>query len=297
VAGLMSIPPGWWTLGRHAYDTVVSAVAGLGSGPVLRAAGAAGRMSHRLHAGNPAPDELRRLFGSRPIDAVATARRISELRYRNRAMAAIVAKRSLSSVIDLADEESVEQLQQLHRAGPAVLLTWHIGPVLGLATLLARGAIPALIVRTGFFYTGPPCLEFAYTAGGARDRVAVLLRAINRLRDGGLVVLAADGPDPAETMTVRCFGRRVALARGPFAMSRMAAAAIVPLAPYLNTSGKIALRVGSSLPGEAASGERPVDVEQVAADAAASWFESYVSEAPHELWVYTLRRLLAAREW
>jgi len=276
---------------------MLSGAAGLGAAPVLRAAGAAGRMAHRLHAGNPSPDELRRLFGARPIDVAATACRISELRHRNRAMAAIVAKRSLSSVIDLADEESVEQLQQLRRAGPAVLLTWHMGTVLGLATLLARGAIPALIVRTGFFYTGPQCLEFAYTAGGERDRVATLLRAVNRLRDGGLVVIAADGPDPAETMTVRCFGRRVAFARGPFAMSRMSRTAIVPLAPYWNTSGKIALRLGAPLPKDAASGRRDVDAEQVPADAAASWLESYLSEAPHELWVYTLRRLLAAREW
>ena len=74
-------------------------------------------------------------------------------------------------------------------------------------------------------------------------------------------------------------------------MSRLACAPIVSVVPFWNARGSIDVVAGPPLASFQAEGHSDVS-EKASADAAAAWFDSYVTGSPGELWVYTVRRLL-----
>jgi len=158
---------------------------------------------------------------------------------------------------------------------PMILGTFHIGPTLGLGVLTERVQGETLVLRGTQFP-----LDRARTpqnvdtiAGTEQQRAATFHRAIERLRANGFVILALD-PREAQRINVPFFGGTLQLARGPFAMARIARVPIVPLVARWDGE-EIELIVGEAL---------PVDNDETAlATAAAQWLEKYLRESPGEL--------------
>ena len=290
--------PLWWRALRQAYDGVMSAVSRMDTATVLAAAGRAGRVIHAIHPRHPSVAEISRLFDGFDSPAVRdplrTARQMSELRYQNRALFAMVARHDIDSVIALTDPSAVAQFERFRNpSSPTILVGWHVGPIFGLTGFLSHQKLPVLALRASGHYAARGSMEFAFTSGGMEQRTTAVRRAVRHLKNGGLVAVASDGPDFSESVEVRCLGRAMHLARGPYALARMTGASIVPLAPRWTRDGRICIEVGSPLAVPVVVDGDNNRFEQAYAQASADWFETYALAHPGDLWLYRLRQLLA----
>jgi lauroyl/myristoyl acyltransferase len=142
---------------------------------------------------------------------------------------------------------------------PMIVGTFHIGPTLATGTIRGQLDGELLVLRGNVGTTD-------------QERAATFHRAIERLRDG-FVLMALD-PREAQRIEVPFLGSTLQLARGPFAMARVARVPITPL---------IARWEGNAI--ELVLGE-PLAIstdERELASAAARWFERYLREHPGEL--------------
>lgn len=294
----VAIRPLWWRASRWVYDAVMSAVSRMDTATVLAAAGHAGRVTHAVHPRHPSAAEISRLFEGFDSPAVRdptrTARQMSKLRYQNRALIAMVARRGIDPIIAITDPSAAARFERVRDpSSPTILVGWHVGPIFGLTGFLSQHKVPMLVIRASAHYEARGSMEFAFTAGGMQQRTTAVLRAVRRLKSGGLVVIASDGPDFSESIEVRCFGRAMRIARGPYALARMTRASIVPVAPRWMTDGRIHVEVGPPLAVPTVVDGDNDRFEQAYAQASADWFEAYVLAHPGDLWLYRLRQLLA----
>jgi hypothetical protein len=151
---------------------------------------------------------------------------------------------------------------------PMIIGTFHIGPTLGLGVLSEWLDGETLVLRGSVGTTD-------------QQRAATFHRAIEMLRANGSVVIALD-PNEAQRIAVPFLGRTLHLARGPFAMARIARVPIVPLVARWNGNA-IELIVGEPLPIS--------DDEQSLAESAGRWLEGYLREWPGEI-SYRIRELM-----
>ena len=157
---------------------------------------------------------------------------------------------------------------------PMIVSTFHIGPTLGLGVLSERMQGETLVMRGTQFPLDRATRENVNLVEGTdQQRAATFHRAIERLRRNGFVILALD-PHEAHRIAAPFFGRTLQLARGPFAMARIARVPIVPLVARWDGQ-EIELIVGEPLP--------ILDDEQALAALAAQWLERYLRESPGEL--------------
>jgi lauroyl/myristoyl acyltransferase len=175
-----------------------------------------------------------------------------------------------TSILALVREnEAIRRLRP-----PMIVSTFHIGPTLGLGVLSERMLGETLLLRgTQFPVDGHARQNVNLIEGDDQQRAATFHRAIERLRQNGFVVLALD-PHEAHRIPAPFLGRTLQLARGPFAMARIARVPIVPLVARW-AGNEIELIVGEPLP--------ILDDEQALATAAAQWLENYLRESPGEL--------------
>ena len=152
------------------------------------------------------------------------------------------------------ENDAVARLQP-----PMIVGTFHIGPIHGLGVLPDRLRAPALVLRGSL--------------GTDQQRALMIHRAIEHLQQNGFVIMALD-PQEARRIEVPFLGGTLHLARGAFAMARIARVPIVPLVARWDGDA-IELIVGEPL---AVS-----DDEQELASAAARWLEQYLRDAPGEL--------------
>ncbi len=161
---------------------------------------------------------------------------------------------------------------------PMIVSTFHIGPTLGLGVLSERMRGETLVMRGTQFPLDRASREnvnfdVSLIGGTDQQRAATFHRAIERLRQNGFVILALD-PHEAHRIAAPFFGRTLQLARGPFAMARIARVPIVPLVARWD-GDEIELIVGEPLP--------ILDDEQALAALAAQWLENYLRDSPGEL--------------
>lgn len=175
-----------------------------------------------------------------------------------------------SSILALVrDNEAVRRLRP-----PMIVSTFHIGPTLSLGVLSERMQGETLVLRgTQFPLDGHARHNVNLIEGNDQQRAATFHRAIERLRQNGFVVLALD-PHEAHRIAAPFLGRTLQLARGPFAMARIARVPIVPLVARW-AGNEIELIVGDPLP--------VLDDEQALAASAAQWLENYLRDSPGEL--------------
>jgi hypothetical protein len=279
------------------YDGLMSTASRMDMATVVALAGQAGRAMHAVHPRHPSPEEISRLFAGFDSpgahDPVRIARQMSELRYQNRALISLVARQGIDPIIAITDPSAAARPDSM--LGPstaAILVGWHVGPIFGLTGFLSQQSVPLLVIRTSGHYAARGSMTFAFTSGGMAQRKTAVQRAIRHLKQGGRVTIASDGPDFSESVEVRCFGRAMQLARGPYALARMTGAPLVPVAPRWMPDGRIGIEVGPVLPAPpVADAER---FEQTYAQASTDWFEQYILAHPGDLWLYRLRHLLAA---
>ncbi len=312
---------------RHAFDALergLTVFAAAGSPrralPALGAAAAVGRMRNRLSGAWPSVEQVAQLFPHLDRAAAArVARTIGAAEARNRLVVELIRHRGLAAVAALV--RSAPALAELRP--PLVLCTFHVGAVQALGAALERLPAPALRFRHGLLHEPRPPLAVVSTAGGEQARAKAFLRGLDHLRQGGLVALAADLADgPTATIATSCLGRPMHLARGPFALARLAAAPLQPivvrwsahgldtivgppLAPLDSLDPLYHLDPLDNLPRAGGPSHRspnhdgppdspPADRERDAAlaGAAAAWLERHLLAAPGDLSLGLLRALL-----
>ena len=259
---------------RRLFDALETRLAGLAS-PAFSVAGALGSIRNRLSRRWPDPEQVRTLFPALPrSEAARVAWRIAALEARNRLLVDRIRRGVLPQV------EAPEAFASLRP--PLLLGTFHIGAVHALEPALEKLPGPVLGLRQGRLYAEGRPVEVVSTEGDEQRRAAVFLRALTHLQTGGFVVTALDVA-PGSGLAVPCLGRTLELARGPFALARLAGAPIVPIAARWQKE-RVKVGVGEALAG---SGETEL------AAAAALWLERYLLESPSELGLGLLRSLLS----
>ena len=258
---------------RRVFDGLESRLTGLAARHPRAAfsmAGALGSLRNRLSRRWPEPEQVRTLFPALSrSEAARIAWRIAALEARNRLLVRCIRR---------GERPPVEVPEAFAALRPPLLLgTFHVGAVHALGPALERLPGPVLALRQGRLYKGT--LEVMSTEGDEQSRAAVFHRALGHLRAGGFVVLALDaGPG----LAVSCLGRKLELARGPFALARLAGAPIVPLAARWRQE-RVEVRTGEAI--------IPAGEAEMAASAA-RWLESYLLESPSELGLGLLRSLI-----
>ncbi len=164
---------------------------------------------------------------------------------------------------------------------PMVLTAFHLGPQFRLGPFLTR--LPAAVAIPT---NGPPAIKgnmVVHPAAEEWQRVAAFSHCARTVRAGGFALVTADGLGGARVMTT-LLGREVPLSAGPFALARLTAAPLLPVAARWR---------GRAL--HVAAGE-PIPVADPAemASAVARWLEGYLREHPEELSV-RWARLLGAK--
>ncbi|MBL8139959.1 MAG: hypothetical protein JNM38_02520 [Acidobacteria bacterium] len=270
--------PRWWSGVLGGFDRV--AVAWIGRAPGARIV-AIDRLGRRMHAAGlvpPTPEATRALFPDiGPTEAARIARDAAALRFKNRAAIALLQRRGLDALAQLADPPApaVARLDMIR--GGAVLIAFHLGAQFGVgATLHALGR------RTMTVRNMP--------VGDGHERARALRQAVDELRGGSLVIAAVDGPGGASTGPMTCLGRRIVLRRGPFVLARLARVPILPVVARWTPAGRITIELGDPL--ASAMNGTPADIEQQLANAAGRWFAHQLTTHPDDLWPYTLANLL-----
>ena len=273
---------------RRVFDLLESALTPLvPRAPRLALGGAAtlGALRNRISRRWPSPDDVRQLFPTLdPATAARVAWTIGGLEARNRAAVAGIRRAGFQAVRPLVRiPESFARLRP-----PLVLGTFHVGAVQALGPALEGLPGPVLALRQGILHPLRPPVEVASTEGDEQRRAAVFQRALTHLGAGGFVVLALD-VTPGPGLRVSCLNRPLELARGPFALSRLAGAPLMPLVARWRRGG-VEIVTGEELaPSPAPRGR---DGEGALAASAADWLERYLREAPEEIGLGLLRALL-----
>ena len=167
---------------------------------------------------------------------------------------------------------------------PLILLSFHIGPYHALGAVLQR--LPGVVLALHRDASSPRGKVTLVRAGDdAWDRARAFNRTAGALRAGGSVFAIADGVHDAyeiATVDAPLLGGTIALARGPFALSRLTGAPIVPLAArWRGTAAEVT--VGEPI--------APSRGEAEAAAATARWLEDYLRRFPGEAGAFLLLRL------
>lgn len=168
---------------------------------------------------------------------------------------------------------------------PLVLASFHAGPLAVLDPLLA--SLPAEVVALHRHW-GEDRAGYTLLRGGgdASQRALAFARALAALRAGGIAFLNVDGHEPGDyavaTIEVPMLGRTLPLARGAFALARLAEAPIVPIVPRWR---------GTAVEVELGDPIGPSRDERELAEATGAWLERYLRERPGEVSAFMLERL------
>jgi hypothetical protein len=160
---------------------------------------------------------------------------------------------------------------------PLILATFHIGALPALAAVLERLDGEVIAVHRGRFAPRPG-VTLVRTGDDEWERARTLDRAVRALRAGGFVFTALDGYGEdgyeAATLEAPMLGGSVALARGGFALARIADVPMVPI---------VARWRGSSVEVECGDPIQPARDEGAMAAAVAAWLERYLRAFPGEI--------------
>lgn len=255
----------------------------------LAAAGGLGQLRNRLSRRWPSPDQVQTLLpGLGRRAAARLAWRIGGLEARNRL---------LVSCLRRAGADPIRPLVRCPAAfaalrPPAILGTFHVGAIHALGVAVEQLGAPVLTLRMGRLYDPrPPVLEVATTEGTEQNRAALFRRLLLHLNQGGFILAALDVA-PGAAIPTTCFGRPLALARGPFALARLTGAPLLPLVARWR-GGRIETVMGEPLVPDLPEEEGGADARESAlAASAVRWLESYLLDSPGELGLGLLRMLL-----
>jgi lauroyl/myristoyl acyltransferase len=224
----------------------------------------------RIASSEPSRAEVEAIFPDRSAREISSfLRRIWKSRARTLATAGWLERGGRAALHALVRRnEAVMRLPK-----PVIFGTFHVGPIAAIGAIEDLFPENVLLLRSSEPTARSRTPNIHVVSGTDQQRAAVFHRAVERLRGGAAVVTALD-PEHAKRIAVPFFGRSLQLARGPFAMARIAGVPIAPIVPRW-FGNEIELIVGEPI---AAS-----DDEQQIAAAAAHWLEKYLREHPAEL--------------
>ena len=251
-------------LGFHAVVSLLARLAIRWPRLAMRAADLFGTfLPHAMHA-----DAIHALLPG--ADAKHIARKAQRVRMRNVVLMASVTRFGIAPIRALVlPSETLATL-----GGPVIIATFHIGPFPALLSAVEQLPGSVMVIRRNeLAHVRAANVTVAGAGGNEQQRVLSFHRALNQLRGGGFVVMALD-PEEANRIDVPFRGRTLRLARGAFALARLARVPIVPIVTRWR-GADIEIVSGEAIP--------PGDDEQVLAEAAADWLERYLLATPDEL--------------
>lgn len=249
----------------------------------------------RLRRG-PSPRDLQTLLG---LGSAREARRLArELRSRytrHLLTTRMVREGGIEALVPLVRWAEDEALVRAHASGRrSIVVTWHFGPVRALFPGLLRLGIPAVSGAKVFSPRLPEGYESFEVKEDIRSRMRFLDAASRCVKKGGVAVLAADGQNAGNPITVRFLGRRLEVGRGVAALARLLDAAVIPVVASWPSDGpSIELRAYEplTLPSPSLGAE---DWEQAMTEAIAAFFEDEVRRDPAGMHPFMVRRYLDA---
>ncbi|HYO79000.1 MAG TPA: hypothetical protein VE010_21230 [Thermoanaerobaculia bacterium] len=153
---------------------------------------------------------------------------------------------------------------------PVIFGTFHIGVPHALGVAMERLPHEALVLRRRASARAQrKNVRVVETGETDEQRALAFHRAASHLLGGGVALMALD-PEHAARIAAPFFGRTILLARGAFALARVAR---VPIVPLVARWRGLRLETVCGAPIAAAS-------EQEMADAAAKWLEAYLRDQP-----------------
>lgn len=169
----------------------------------------------------------------------------------------------------------VEESAQLAALRPPVILgTFHLGAITALGPALERVPGRVLVLRRNPAQKkNDTPLTIEATTDDEQHRALVFHRALDWLGGGNSVFMSLD-PEQAVRVQVPFLGRTLQLARGPFAMSRIAQVPIVPVVARWR-GARVEIVAGSPI--------GPAEDEMEVASATAAWLECYLMDSPLEI--------------
>jgi KDO2-lipid IV(A) lauroyltransferase len=254
------------------------------------AAGLTGRCRRILGSTALTPTALAALLGDQPAPALrALARDIETRAVQNHLLELLVDARGPRVLAPHVRTHGFERLHALRAAGrPVLLVTWHAGPYPAVGAALLAVGVDFLALRHRV--RGPACagMQTVATGEGSWSAVTALKHAIERLRAGGLVLMAGDGlrGERASTTEVSVLGRRVGFHHGLAALARHSGAPVLPVVARWR-GGSIEVHLHEPLAPSATDRDGVLH-------AAARWLDGYLRSAPEELRPDRIRLLLAA---
>lgn len=155
--------------------------------------------------------------------------------------------------------------------GPAILVSFHLGPIPVSGMLLEQLRPEVLVMKVG--RSKRPGLQSVAVGTDDWSRAAAFKCAVQALHRGGVVFVMADANVVPSTIDAWLFGRRVRFARGAFALARLTGAPLVPVAVRWR-GVDVEIVAGAPVREQA---------EADAAAAVAAWLERFVQDAPEEI--------------
>jgi lauroyl/myristoyl acyltransferase len=216
------------------------------------------------------PEPFERLT---PAETRAALKREWAYKLRNLMLYHSVQRSGLKALAAVTGEQSLD-----HVPAPAIMATFHTGPIAAFASVLRNTRTHVLVFRrTRREQRHPSRHPFAETGETEDQRALALHQGARHLRDGGSVFMVFD-PATASRIGAPFFGRSLQLARGPFVLARLSRAPIVPV---------ITRWRGYSV--EVITGQPILHPdEDVMAAMVAGWLETYYTENPTEISERTL---------
>jgi lauroyl/myristoyl acyltransferase len=156
---------------------------------------------------------------------------------------------------------------------PAILATFHLGPMRALLAGIERLGFETIVVRAETLPHNPRNVVTVKAGDTPESRALAFHTSVTALRAGKFVMLTVE-PDLGAHIDVSLFGRPFTLARGTFALARVAQAPIVPMVARWRGMN-IEIVLGESI--------APSSDEMAMANAVAQWLERYLTDNPSEL--------------
>jgi len=185
-------------------------------------------------------------------------------RVRFHAISALVGARHPDVLRPGIEVHGEEHLTRAHADGATLLINFHIGPPGTFLALRLRG--PRLLFVGLLDVSGrwdrpawAPYLDPAETLsidrGDITSGTRALQRARQRLGDGGIALMMADGPVGHELCRVPVRGADIILRRGWFALRRMTGATTLPVLSHWQRHRRV-IEIGPPLPPPCDDAER-----------------------------------------
>jgi lauroyl/myristoyl acyltransferase len=262
----------------------------------LEWSGRLGRLTGAIPSRANLPHRLQELFADVHPLSSRDARRLARELWCRRAMSRTLAlyRRQGRDLAAFVAPETIETLAAIRAwQRPIIVVSWHVGVPHASGPCWGVAGLRALIVRRQMKGVRHQAIDVTTTGDTSHLRAAALWRTVNHLRDGGMVMIAADAKDGERAGAVPCFGRMVQFTRGPFLLARLTGAALIPgVIGWTRPGVQFAFRHGPPIAPERGSGITDLEYETAMAAEAARWIQAHLIARPEDLRTVGMRRFV-----